>query len=159
MLSNSEVRAVFEKRVTQMNSGPPWKREAKIAEIYKTRWYAVQFHADGSSNSDRKGPRRHFCVAERPGDSVWTGLARITTGIRPEDLPSPEDPTLKLTKEGAWSLRFIMSVSKELTGHPNYCNYLSQMSGPQREEVLNFYRGRRKRMFKEDKYRGGRVTQ
>jgi hypothetical protein len=82
------------------------------------------------------------CVAELPADSVWRAMARITTGGRDSDLLSPQDLSLKLTRDGWWSYRFIRSVKKRWTGHAGLCDYLATLPEPLRSQVLDHYRNR-----------------
>jgi hypothetical protein len=103
--------------------------------------YNVHPHAT-TDNDQKPTPRRMVCVAELPADSVWRAMARITTGPRAEDLHSPEDLALGLTREGWWSYRFIRSVKKRWTGHSALCDFLATLPEPLRAQVLDHYMSR-----------------
>jgi hypothetical protein len=83
------------------------------------------------------------CVAEQPMDpAAWKGMARVSTGGRPEDLPSPQQPDLPFTKDGYWTYRYIRSVKKSLTGHPSLCPFKVALPEPPRDQVLDHYKNR-----------------
>lgn len=80
------------------------------------------------------------CVAEQPADPVaWKGMARITTGARPGDLPSPQDQRLPFTKDGYWTIRFLHPVKKACTGHSELCCFMIALPEPVKTEVLGYY--------------------
>jgi len=71
-------------------------------------------------------------MAERPGDTVWTGLPRSTTGTRDSDArDSAPVPHLGLDKEGWWTARYVHPVLKEKTGIPAICDYLGRLPNDQ----------------------------
>jgi hypothetical protein len=111
---------------------------AELGDVYRVyRNVTVNPSAFGHKRSRPCG-----CVAKRPFDlTTWTALPRLTTGIEPEDLPSPAAPEIGLEKEGAWSLRWIHQVHKNKTGG-TACEFLGALSESERTRLADFYRGR-----------------
>jgi hypothetical protein len=115
-------------------------KTAKIGDAYRV-------HRDAAEHPARVGrPARPMaCVAERPTDTTWLGLPRVTSDIKPGDVPSramPEvDPT-HLGKAGAWSLRYIHPVHKQHTGTTGKCEFLGVLPEDERNIVMTLYRNR-----------------
>lgn len=110
---------------------------AKRGDIYNVRATAT-FEGDAHVT-----PRRMVCVAELPMDQmVWKAMSRTTTAGADGDLVSPANAAVGLTKDGWWSLRFLRSVKKRWTGHPDECPYLATLTDPLLSEVMDHYRFR-----------------
>ncbi len=87
------------------------------------------------------------CVAEKPAETTWVGLPRVTSDIKPADVPSramPEVHATRLNKEGAWSLRYLHSVHKRHTGTKGMCEYLGVLPDDESKSVMTLYRNRHK---------------
>lgn len=113
---------------------------AKIGDAY---W--VYASATRAPQLVGKVARPMACVAERPFDIAWSGLPRISSGIRPADEPSDPMPEIspgRLERSGAWTLRFQHSVKKSATGKQGLCEYLGPLPAPEKKKVMEMYRGR-----------------
>lgn len=85
------------------------------------------------------------CVSFSPHDPVaWRGLPRTTTAALPTDLESPARSDLPFTQDGHWTLRFVRTVRKDITGHTDQCPFMITLPEPDRTAVLEFYRNRNK---------------
>jgi len=104
-------------------------------------------HRDATvDRDDTRDAHPMVCVSFSPHDPVaWKGLPRTTTGAVAGDLPSPQHPSLPFTKDGHWTLRFVRSVRKDLTGHHELCPFMATLPEPERTAVLELYRGRSNR--------------
>ena len=115
--------------------------DARIGDAY---WV----YPDATEQPVRTGNkvRPMACVAERPIDpTVWTALPRLSSGIGKDDIPSramPEVHAERLGREGAWSLRWIHSVLKSVTGVAQSCEFIAALPDDEREAVMDFYRNR-----------------
>ncbi len=106
--------------------------------------YLVRREATVDEN-DTKDAHPVACVALSPHDPVaWRGLPRISSTSMPGDLPSGTSSAVTFTRNGHWTLRFIRSVRKDLTGHAELCSYMCTLPEPERTDVLNLYRNRNK---------------
>lgn len=107
--------------------------------------YLVHRNATIDGNDTREA-HPIACVAFSPHDPVaWKGIPRTTTGAAEGDLPSPAHPSLPFTHDGHWTLRFVRSVRKDLTGDDEFCPFMVTLPEPERTAVLEFYRGRNRR--------------
>jgi hypothetical protein len=115
-------------------------RNAKIGDAY---WV----NRDATEHPARVGkPARPMaCVAERPTETAWTGVPRVTSDIKPEDAPSramPEVDPNRLNSVGAWSLRYLHPVHKQHTGTRGMCDFLGPLPDDERKVVMTLYRDR-----------------
>lgn len=113
-------------------------RDAKFGDVY---WVS----ATATKHPVRVGKttRPLACMAERRGDTVWTGLPRSTTGTKPEDhRDSPPMPEIGLDKPGWWSARYVHPVYKDRTGEPGVCDYLGPLPTDQLKVAREVFRNR-----------------
>jgi hypothetical protein len=112
-----------------------------IAQLGDVYWVYRNVTENPGAFGEKKS-RPCGCVASRPSDpTTWTALPRLTSGIRPEDLPSPALPDIGLDQAGAWSLRWIHQVLKSKTGGAA-CQFLGALPGSERVRLADFYRSR-----------------
>jgi hypothetical protein len=89
-------------------------RDAKVGDAY---W----LNKDATEHPPRVGKhaRPMACMADRPNETVWSGLPRVTSNMKPEDRASrvmPEIHATRLAEPGWWSARYIHPVHKNVTG-------------------------------------------
>lgn len=117
---------------------------AKIGDAYWVHAEATNKHPLNVG----KSARPMACVAELPHDpTAWTALPRLTSDIKPEDLVSramPEVNAERLGREGAWSLRWIHSVSKSATGVSRRCEFIGALPKDEHNSVMAYYRNRQR---------------
>lgn len=93
-----------------------------------------------------KPSRPMACVAMRqPESETWKAMGRSSTdGSQLEgDIFSPAQPSLKLDKDGHWSLRWLHDVLRDKTGTPA-CAFRGELIDPEKDQVLTLYRNRNK---------------
>lgn len=113
-------------------------KEAKIGDVYYVHRVAVV------ETRDPKPARPMVCVAElRLDPAIWRAMPRLTHGNTEDDLPSPADASLRLSKPGWWTWRFIHAVKKADTGGLD-CSFSGSMGDLEKNRVLDHYRGRPK---------------
>ncbi|WP_143813898.1 hypothetical protein [Luteococcus japonicus] len=111
--------------------------DAKLGDVYQVyRNVTLRPAAFGE-----KLTRPCACVAERPLDTVWSALPRLSSDIQATDLQSPASTGIGLERDGAWSLRWIHEVRREKTGGPA-CAFLGALADAERRELLVYYRNR-----------------
>lgn len=103
-------------------------------------------HRDATlDGTDTKVAHPIACVSHSPHDPVaWKGLPRISSTSMPGDLPSTTSSSMPFTRDGHWTVRFIRSVRKDLTGDAEFCPFLVTLVEPERSAVIELYRGRNK---------------
>lgn len=83
------------------------------------------------------------CMAERPDDTVWTGLPRSTTGTRDSDArDSAPVPHLGLDKKGWWTARYVHPVLKVKTGVPGVCDFKGKLPEDQVKLARQVFKNR-----------------
>jgi hypothetical protein len=84
-------------------------------------------------------------MAELANDTVWRGLPRVTTDVKPGDEPSRAMPDIdepRLGKAGWWSSRNIHPVYKDLTGVTGHCEYLGELPKEEVKVARKVYQNR-----------------
>lgn len=74
-----------------------------------------------------KAARPVACMAERPLDTTWAGLPRVTSDVKAGDLASAPMPALGLDRAGWWTARYVHPVLKTMTGVRGRCDYLGKL--------------------------------
>lgn len=70
------------------------------------------------------------CMNERPNETTWHGLPRVTSDMKPGDQASramPEIHATRLGTAGWWTARYIHPVHKAVTGQRSKCEYLGKL--------------------------------
>ncbi|MFH5211217.1 hypothetical protein ACHIPZ_23855 [Antrihabitans sp. NCIMB 15449] len=114
--------------------------EAKFGDVY---WV----NKDATEHPTRVGKpvRPMACMAERPNDTVWSGLPRITSDMKSGDQPSramPEVHPTRLGESGWWTARYIHPVHKRVTGVARVCEYLGELPTEELKVAKAVYRSR-----------------
>jgi hypothetical protein len=85
------------------------------------------------------------CMAERRGDTAWSGLGRITSDVKPgdqESRPMPEIHATRLGDVGWWTARYIHPVHKAVTGVARMCEYLGKLLADEVKVARHVYQSR-----------------
>lgn len=115
-------------------------RDAKFGDAY---WVT----ADATAHPTRVGrqARPMACVAELPNDTAWRGLPRVSSDVKPGDVPSrpmPEIHATRLDRPGWWTPRYIHPVRKSETGIAHRCEYLGHLPRDEEQAARTAYRNR-----------------
>ena len=115
-------------------------QQAEVGDAY---WV----HKDATAYPPRVGkPARPMaCMNERPNETTWHGLPRVTSDRKPGDQASRAMPEIHATRLGAagwWTARYIHPVHKSVTGHRDKCEYLGKLPADELNTARDVYQNR-----------------